>query len=116
MCKSCYDGCIYCRKEWISITEKKQVWVKVEDQTYELIKNYRNGFSEKDFLEKCTDYFQDFDYIFGDYSYDKLRLKGFFDRNHKQVKLYNTIENLDSYIQDFCSYECRYFLLKKLKK
>ena len=34
--------------------------------------------------------FVDFDYIFGDYSYSKLRLKGFYESNNKKAK--NTIK------------------------
>jgi len=90
--------------------------IKVENNEYELVKEYKDGFLESDFLERYTDFFQDYDYIFGDYSYDKLRLKGFYEKSNKKVREINSIERLDSYIQDFCSYECRYFLLKKIKK
>lgn len=83
---------------------------------YVLDKNYKDAFYEEDFLNRCTDYFENYDYIFGDYSYDKLRLKGFFEKNNKNCNKINCIDTLESYIQDFCSYECRYFLLKKVKK
>lgn len=86
--------------------------VVVEDRSYEVVKNYKDAFYEKDFKERYTDYFKDYDYIFGDYSYDKLRLKGFYDKENKKANGVNSIEGLDSYISDFCSYECRYFLLK----
>ena len=58
----------------------------------------------------------DFDYILGDYSYDSLRLKGFYDSRSKQCRKLNDIENLNQYIQKYCAYECRYFLLRKTKK
>lgn len=90
--------------------------ITANNNEYELVKFYKNGFDEKDFLEKCTDYFNDFDYIFGDYSYDVLRLKGFYDKKNKQMKKINNIEILDNYIKEFCSHECRWFLLKKIKK
>lgn len=93
----------------------KQKIVKIDNFEYELIKEYRDGFLESDFLEKYTDFFHDYDYVFGDYSYDQLRLKGFYERTSKNVKAINSIEQLDSYIKDYCSYECRYFLLKKIK-
>ena len=65
--------------------------------------------------EMVTEYFEDFDYIFGDISYNKLRLKGFNDATNKKVRDINNIKNLDNYIKDYCSYGCKYFLIKKCK-
>lgn len=90
--------------------------INVNNNKYELVKVYKDGFNEEDFKERCTEYFDEFDYIFGDYSYDVLRLKGFYDKNNKQVKKINNIEILENYIKEFCSHECRWFLLKKVKK
>lgn len=90
--------------------------INVNNNKYELVKVYKDGFNEEDFKERCTEYFDEFDYIFGDYSYDVLRLKGFYDKNNKQVKKINNIEILENYIKEFCSHECRWFLLKKTKK
>lgn len=90
--------------------------INVNNNKYELVKVYKEGFNEEDFKERCTEYFDEFDYIFGDYSYDVLRLKGFYDKNNKQVKKINNINILENYIKEFCSYECRWFLLKKVKK
>ena len=90
--------------------------IEIENNKYEIVKNYKEGFCEVEFLEKYTEYFFEYDYIFGDYSYDKLRLKGFYDKTHKKASSINSIEGLEEYICDFCSYECRYFLLKKVKK
>jgi uncharacterized protein YutD len=54
--------------------------VEYNNLDYELVKEYKDGFDSTDFNEAIreTDYFNDFDYIFGDYSYGKLRLKGFY--------------------------------------
>lgn len=90
--------------------------INVNNNKYELVKVYKEGFNEEDFKERYTEYFDEFDYIFGDYSYDVLRLKGFYDKNNKQVKKINNIEILENYIKEFCSHECRWFLLKKVKK
>ena len=58
-------------------------------------------------------YFDDFDYVFGDYSYGKLRLKGFFESNSKKCKKYNNIDFYKKYLEEFCAKECPYFLIKK---
>lgn len=65
--------------------------------------------------EMITDYFDKFDYIFGDIAYDKLRLKGFCDSNNKDKTKINDIKFLDDYIENYCAYGCKWFLLKKVK-
>lgn len=85
-----------------------------EGNNYELVKNYKEGF-EKDTIENLiTDYFKEYDYIVGDWSYGHLRLKGFCDKNNKLFKMINNIDNLDNYIKDNCAYDCRYFVLKRV--
>lgn len=65
--------------------------------------------------EMITDYFDKFDYIFGDIAYDKLRLKGFCDSNNKDKTKINDIKFLEDYIENYCAYGCKWFLLKKIK-
>lgn len=90
---------------------KKQV--KVENNSYEIYKDYRDAFNEEEFLNKCTDYFYEYDYIVGDYAYGKLRLKGFYEDTNKKSNIHNKISNLEKYIVENCAYGCRYFVLKK---
>ena len=89
--------------------------IKINGIVYELEKNYKDAFEISIVTEKYTDYFKVFDYVFGDFSYDKLRLKGFYDDRNKNAKKINKISGLDNDIKNYCSYECRYFLLKKKK-
>ena len=37
---------------------------EVNNKKYELIKNYKDAFNEEEFINKCTDYFYDYDYDF----------------------------------------------------
>lgn len=80
---------------------------------YKLTRNHRDGFSSEDIEAKMTDYFSDYDYVFGDWAYGKLRLKGFYKKTNKKVSKINNIEDLDKYIEEYCAYDCRYFLLEK---
>ena len=88
----------------------------LDNNEYSLIKNNREGFDEKTITEKYTDYYEPFDYIFGDWAYGKLRLKGFYDSNNKNVTNINDIKFIDKYIEENCAYGCRYFLLKKMER
>lgn len=81
--------------------------------TYNLIKNYREAFNEEEFLEKCTDYFINYDYIVGDIAYGKLRLKGFYESNNKKVKDINNYDNLETYLKNNCAVDCKHYILKR---
>ena len=60
--------------------------MKINNNIYEVIKNYREAFNEEEFLSKFTDYFYDYDYIVGDIAYNTLRLKGFYKKKQSQSK------------------------------
>lgn len=81
---------------------------------YNLIKDYRDGFEEEIVKEKMTDYFNDFDYVVGDWAYSKVRLKGFYDKTNKKVKNLNNYENVEKYLVENCAPNARYFILKKI--
>ena len=87
--------------------------ININNNDYQLIKNYREAFNEEEFLNKCTEYFFDYDYIVGDIAYGKLRLKGFYDNNNKKVKEINNYKFIDDYLKDNCANDCRHFILKK---
>ena len=57
--------------------------IVLDNIEYELIEDNGDSFDENEIKEKYTDYFYEFDYILGDYAYNKLRLKGFCDKNNK---------------------------------
>lgn len=88
--------------------------IEVENVKYELVQNYKEAFNYEEFKEKFTDYFINFDYIVGDIAYNKLRLKGFNAKDNKKKKKINDISNLEKYIKENCSYDCKYFVLKKI--
>ena len=89
--------------------------IELNNIKYSLEKNYKDAFVLEEVVSLCTDYFAEFDYVFGDYSYSKLRLKGFYESNNKKAKDINDIKGLDNYIKNYCSYDCKYFLLRKEK-
>ena len=49
--------------------------IKINDKDYEIITNDNNCLNIGELTDKMTEYFDDFDYVFGDYAYEKLRLK-----------------------------------------
>lgn len=87
--------------------------IEFEDKSFEIIKNYKNGYNKDEFISKCTDYFDDYDYIIGDWAYGKLRLKGFYDSKNKKCKEINNFDNLDKYLKENCAFDCAYFVAKR---
>lgn len=83
---------------------------------YELIENNKDAFDYNEIKEKLedVDYFDPFDYIFGDYSYDRLRLKGFYKKDNKNMNGINDFSNIRDYIENYCSYGCKYFILERI--
>ncbi len=82
---------------------------------YEVVRNDGDCLDTSGLEEKITDYFDPYDYIFGDYAYEKVRLKGFYKSDNKNVNKINDIKYLEDYIKNYCSYGSRVFLLKKVR-
>lgn len=87
----------------------------LNNNEYELIKEYKEAFNLEDVTNLVTEYFEGFDYILGDYAYNKLRLKGFYEDSSKKATEINKYSYMDEYINKYCAYDCRYFVLKKKK-
>ncbi len=90
--------------------------IEVDNNQYKLIKDYREGFDKDLFLEKYTNYFENYDYIVGDVAYSKLRLKGFNKKTNKNFNKINDYNNVEKYIKENCAYGCKYFILEKITK
>ena len=90
--------------------------IELENTEWELMENYKDGFDLEAIKNRYTDYFEPYDYIIGDWSYGKLRLKGFCDKLNLICNRTNDIKFKDDYLRDLCSYECKYFILKKIKE
>lgn len=92
--------------------------IEINGEIYQLVENYRDCFNLEEIQQKLNDvdYFNDFDYILGDYAYDKLRLKGFCKKNNKNMRNINDYNMIKDYIKEYCSYGCSYFILEKCAK
>lgn len=85
------------------LNEKKYIIVKDND-----------GFKKEEVEGKLTEYYDEYDYVVGDWAYGKLRLKGFYDEKNKKVKNFNNIKFVDDYINNNCAYKCKYFIIKRV--
>ncbi|WP_102345003.1 YutD family protein [Bacillus sp. Marseille-P3661] len=88
----------------------------INGNTYELIENYREGFNEEAIKQRYSDILNKYDYIVGDWGYNQLRLKGFFDDQNQKATPETKIGTLSEYLYEYCNFGCAYFVLKKVKK
>lgn len=83
---------------------------------YEILIDHREGFQEEAIAGRFSEILSKYDYILGDWGYEQLRLKGFFeDTNHKAT--YDTkISTLQDYLYEYCNFGCAHFVIKKVEK
>jgi uncharacterized protein YutD len=93
---------------------KKSVFVN--NISYEVVQEYRDGFNEEAFKGRYSDILNKYDYIVGDWGYNQLRLRGFFDDQNQRATYDTRISTLSEYLYEFCNFGCAYFVLKKVKK
>mgnify|MGYP002039107503 CR=1 FL=1 len=86
----------------------------INNHCYELVENVKNAFNEEAFRARYADILGKYDYIVGDWGYNQLRLRGFFD-DHNQKATYDTkISTLSEYLYEYCNFGCAYFVLRKV--
>lgn len=88
--------------------------IVINEQKFEVIEDARGALDVEILKEKMTDYFNSYTYIVGDWAYGKLRLKGFNDFGDKNFNKINDYAKVKSYIQDYCAYGCKYFIIKRI--
>ena len=89
--------------------------ITLQEVTYEVLEDENNCLNHDEINNLWTEYFYDYDYIVGDYAYNKLRLKGFCDKSNKRFNKINDYSTKDVYLKEQCAYKCKYFVLKKVK-
>ena len=90
--------------------------VVVEGYQYEVVENVRDGFKVEDFIARYSDILAKYDYIVGDWGYNQLRLKGFFDDSNHKATFDTKISTLQDYLYEYCNFGCAYFIVRKVGK
>lgn len=89
--------------------------ININNTQYELVEELKDGFNEEAFKARYSDILSKYDYIVGDWGYEQLRLKGFFDDNNQKASFDTKISTLTEYLYEYCNFGCAYFVLKKVK-
>lgn len=97
----------------VSMTDENHI--QIENQTYEITINYREGFNLEAMAQRYNSILNKYDYIVGDWGYDQLRLKGFFQDSNNRAPFDKKISFLEDYLYEYCNFGCAYFVLEKEK-
>ena len=90
--------------------------ITIDKTQYKIVENHDAGFSEERIEERYNNVLDKYDYIVGDWGYDQLRFKGFYEDERKESTLDNRISHLEDYLLEYCNFGCAYFVLEKVKK
>lgn len=88
--------------------------IKVNNQFFELLEEYRECFDEEQFVGRYSDILDKYDYVVGDYGYDQLRLKGFYNDTNKKAELSKRFSTIQDYLLEYCNFGCPYFIVKNV--
>ncbi|WP_376768315.1 YutD family protein [Litoribacterium kuwaitense] len=90
--------------------------VQIQGNQYEVVENFREAFKEDAFKERYSDILKKYDFIVGDWGYNQLRLRGFYEDAQKKAPFDKKISTLTEYLYEYCNFGCPYFVLKKENK
>jgi uncharacterized protein YutD len=90
--------------------------IQVNNLSYEIIEEYREGFDEEAFRNRYSEILNKYDFIVGDWGYNQLRLRGFFDDQNQKATYDTKISTLTEYLYEYCNFGCAYFVVRKVKK
>lgn len=86
----------------------------IENLKFELIDSRGEAFDEIAITERWNEVLNRYDYVVGDWGYDSLRLKGFFDDRNPKSSYDNKISTVKDYLEEYCNFGCRYFILRRV--
>lgn len=81
---------------------------------YLLVDNYRDAFDPEKLADRFSSILGKFDYIVGDWGYDQLRLRGFYDETNPLYQADRGVDTIQEYIDEECNFGCAYFVIKNL--
>ncbi|WP_334331594.1 MULTISPECIES: YutD family protein [unclassified Companilactobacillus] len=90
--------------------------ITINKTQYKIVENHDNGFNEERIEERYNDVLDKYDFIVGDWGYDQLRFKGFYEDERRDSTLDSRISHLEDYLLEYCNFGCAYFVLEKVKK
>lgn len=79
--------------------------------SYQLVKNYREGFNGDQLAKRFSSILSKYDYIVGDWGYGQLRLKGFYSSDNPLYNVEQGVDTIEDYLYEDCNFGCAYFVV-----
>lgn len=89
-------------------------FVVINQLKYRVVTNYRNALDSELLKLKFDPFLEKYDYLVGDVSSDKLRLKGFFKGTSNKINLDKRVETIEDYIYEYLNPGVAFFVLESL--
>jgi uncharacterized protein YutD len=102
------------KKKGEVVTIIDEVHLNIGERQYQLVKNHREAFDAERLGERFSDVLSKYDYIVGDWGYDQLRLKGFFNETNRKAAPEQRIDALEDYLYEYCNFGCAYFVIERI--
>lgn len=93
------------------VTWLKSDIIEINGQAFTLEVDEGGALKEDELAQRYMPMFDQYDYIVGDWSYEQLRLRGFYEDHIPNTYIDQRISYLNDYINEFCAYGCKYFVL-----
>lgn len=86
--------------------------ILVGNHEYTLVQNYHDGFDPERLGQRFESILNKYNYIVGDWGFEQLRLRGFYDDRNHSANRDQTISTLQDYLFEFCNFGCAFFVLE----
>lgn len=83
----------------------------INQQLFTIKENFREAVDLEAIADRYMDVLDSYDYVVGDWSYEQLRLKGFYDNDARVGTLEQKIKHLPDYLLEYASFGAAYFVL-----
>lgn len=88
--------------------------VTINERRYQIVLSEKDGFDAAALSARYAEILDKYDYVVGDWGYDQLRLRGFYQDGSRQGNKDQTIATLADYLTEYCNFGCAYFVLARL--
>lgn len=88
--------------------------IMIGNRQYKVVTNYREGFVLEKIGERYSEVLARYDYIVGDWGYEQLRLRGFFEASNRKATPEQRIDALEDYLYEYCNFGCAYFVIQRV--
>lgn len=98
----------------VHVAQVTDKMLTINERRYSLVLNYKDGLRKDALSDRYEQILDKYDYVVGDWGFEKLRLKGFYKDDRKQAAPDQKIGHLEDYLYEYCNFGCAYFVLERI--